>query len=225
MTGELRSSGRRHYGVTWYRREERSSDALEYIESSLTLCRAHFVKRMADLYMQRSRMEGDGTLARAVFAELKTRIKDRDRAGDLMGTMSAMGMIYFCSIEAATAQLVQRDLRIQSTEAELVVDACRQAVAQLEPQQRPRPDSEIVMALKTQARPKARATKRTGKGAKAPERQALEARSTLQVALYEKSSTQKSKPRKVGVIDEEVWNGSAVSGNNKGWVTGKLWYS
>ena len=161
--------------------------------------------------MQRSRMEGDGTLARAVFAELKTRIKDRDRAGDLMGTMSAMGMIYFCSIEAATAQLVQRDLRIQSTEAELVVDACRQAVAQLEPQQRPRPDSEIVMALKAQARPKARATKRTGKGAKAPERQALAVTSTLQVALNEKSSSRKSKPRTAGIIDEDVWSGSMVT--------------
>merc|ERR1712224_732363 len=179
--------GRRHNGLTWLR--SRGADPLLTLVQGASLCstEAHFVNNM-DLYMQRSRMEGDGTLARAVFAELKKRVHDRDRAGDLMGTMSAMGMIYFCSIEAATAQMVQRDLKLSGTEAGLVVDACRQAVAQLEPEQQPRPEPEMVMALKTQARPKARATKSTRKGAKAPERQALETKSTLQVALNEKSS-------------------------------------
>jgi hypothetical protein len=163
-----------------------------------------------DLYMQRSRMEGDGTLGSAVFSELKKRIQDRDRAGDLMGTMSAMGMIYFCSIEAATAEMVQRDLRIQATEAELVVDACRQAVAALEQPERHPQRPEMVMALTAQAT-KARATKGTAKGAKAPAQKSLATNSPLQVALSLMKTSRKTKPRKTGVIDEAVWEGSVVT--------------
>ena len=68
----------------------------------------------------------------------------------------------------------------------------------------------MVMALQTQAT-KARATKRTTKGAKAPERKALANNSPLQVALCSMKTSRKSKPRETGVMDEAVWEGSVAT--------------
>jgi len=158
---------------------------------------------LADRYMQETRMEADGTLARAVFTQLKQRFVDVDRASDLMGTMSAMGMIYFSSIEAATAALVERDLRISSTEAELVVDAGRVAVAQLGSQ-----EPTVMVTMKTQAQKKARATKGTAKGARAPAQKALALKHSLDDALIEKFPSRKPKPRGTVAVDEELWKGA-----------------
>jgi len=159
--------------------------------------------------MQHARMEADGTLARAVFTAMKERFTDIDRAGDLMGVMNAMGMIYFSSIDAATEALVQRDLRVQENEAAWVVDACREAVARLEPVKSG--DHQTVMVTqKTQAQ-KARATTGTSKGAKAPAQTALAMRSSLHDALQRKWPERKPKPRVNGTVNEALWKGAVAT--------------
>jgi hypothetical protein len=153
-------------------------------------------------------MEADGTLGRAVFTQLKQRIPDADRAHDLMGTMSAMGMIYFCSIDAATEALVQRDLRISSEEAALRIGACKAAVATLDEPEVVRPDKKLaVMVAQGAQAQRSRAQKSTKIGAKAPATKALAQKGTLRVAVQNESPP-KSKPRKSGMVDNEVWKGS-----------------
>ena len=127
-----------------------------------------------------------------------------------MDAMSAMGMLYFVSIEAATDELVARDLKISSADAVKVNSACRKAVAQLEPTSRAPKKPDVVMALKAQAQ-KAQATKSTTAGAKAPARDALATQSPLQMALNKLKTSRKSKPRQAVVINEAVWSGSVVT--------------
>lgn len=150
-------------------------------------------------------MEDDGTLGRAVFSELRKRFKDEDRARDLMGAMSALGMIYFESIAAATDELVQRDLRIQREEAVLVVAACDEAVARLE-----RPDKEhtVMVAQKEKAQAQITRMLQSIMDAKTPATKALAQKSTLREALLQKFPTRKPKPRKSGLVDEELWAGA-----------------
>ena len=164
---------------------------------------------MADLYMQQARMEADGTLSRAVFTELKKRIPDADRANDLMGTMSAMGMIYFCSIDAGTEALIQRDLRVPSEEAALIVGACKAAVATcLDEPEVVRPDKKLaVMVAQGAQAQRSRAQKSTKIGARAPATKALAQQGTLRVAVH-KEPPPKSKPRHSGMVDKEVWESS-----------------
>jgi len=153
-------------------------------------------------------MEDDGTLGRAVFKALRRRFTDEDRARDLMGAMSALGMVYFESIEAATAELVQRDLRIERGEAVWVVDAGNEAVAQLE-----RPDEHTVMvAQKGQAQAQiARMLDIVKKdmSVRAPAHKALAHISTLRGALVNEYPKRQTKPRNCGKVNEELWAGSS----------------
>jgi len=151
-------------------------------------------------------MEADGTLSRAVYAQLKMRINDNDRVHDLMGTMSAMGMIYFSSIAAATEALVERDLRIQNTEAALVVDAWRKAVAELEEPVRQQPT--VMVARQSQARKAQEHSTKKGANYKALATKALAKESTLRADLKRQSPPIKPKPRRGGVVDEVLWQGS-----------------
>lgn len=155
-------------------------------------------------------MEDDGTLGHEVFASLKKRFRDVDRAKDLMGAMSALGMVYFESIEAATEDLIARDLRMSVEEAALINDAGREAVARLEHK-----DCEMVMvARSTQAR-NARMSNTPEKGGKATARHALANASTLKQALYIKSSERKPKPRNCGMVDEALWEGAVITARQR----------
>jgi len=151
-------------------------------------------------------MEDDGTLGRAVFRALRKRFADEDRARDMMGAMSALGMVYFESIEAATEELVQRDLRIGREEATWVVNACDEAVAELE---RPEQHPTVLVAQKGKAQAQlTRLLKIVKRNDKAPAKQALVRESTLREALVAEYPKRKPKPRKSGMVNEELWSGS-----------------
>ena len=137
-------------------------------------------------------MVDDGTLGRAVFKALRKHFTDEERARDLMGAMSALGMVYFESIKAATAELVQRDLRIEREEAVWVVDAGNEAVAQLE-----RPEHTVMVAQKGKAQAqKARMSDIVTKdmSVRTPAHKALAHKSTLREALVKECPERKTKP-------------------------------
>lgn len=151
-------------------------------------------------------MVDDGTLGRAVFKALRKRFTDEERARDLMGAMSALGMVYFESIEASAAGLVQRDLRIEREEAVWVVDAGNEAVAQLE-----RPEHTVMVAQKGKAQAqKARMSDIVTKdmSVRTPAHKALAHKSTLREALVKECPERKTKPRKCGKVNEELWASS-----------------
>ena len=162
---------------------------------------------MENRYKRRMEMEDDGTLGCAVFRALRKRFADEDRARDMMGAMSALGMIYFESIEAATEELVQRDLRIGREEAAWVVDACDKAVAELEKRPEKHPTVLVAQTGKAQAQ-LTWLLKIVKKNDTAPAKQALARESTLREALVAENPKRKPKPRKSGMVNEELWSGS-----------------
>ena len=115
------------------------------------------------------------------------------------------GVEFTSKCKSATEDLIARDLRIPGHEAILIDEACREAVAQLEPE-----DCKMVMvAQKSQAR-KARGHS-TDMGATALAHKALARDDTLRLALHQKLPSRKPKPRSSGVINEELWNGATTT--------------
>ena len=64
-----------------------------------------------------------------------------------------------------------------------------------------------MVTMKTQAQKKARATKGTTKGARAPAQKALAVKHSLDDALIKKFPSRKPKPRSAVALDEELWEG------------------
>ena len=206
MGGEHRSSSRRRNAIDVVNGDWHVPLGSRHAREQPDALRSVLREEMENRFMRRMRMEDDGTLGRAVFSELRKPFADEDRARGLMGATSALGMVYFESIEAATGDLVQRDLRVCREDAVLVVASCDEAAAKLE---RPKQEHTVMVAQNEKAQAQITRMLNSIMGAKkTPAKKALAQQSTLREALVKQFPTQKPKPRNSGMVDEELWASS-----------------